>query len=365
MTKKFTFIAGADDFLVTRRGKEIFDRMAEGLADEFAQEIIDGSANNVDEVEAAVGQFVQAVTTLPMFGGKKAVWLKDVTFLADTKTGRAEGTLEQVERLRETLDEIDPNEVDVLFTAAPVDRRRAFYKWCVKTAESEWLAAPGEKGAGIDLVAMACEEAERQGLRFTRAAAELLIGKVNGNTRLIVEETAKLAAYLHPDGGKVEESLVRELVPNFGEGDFFETSDAFFALDLAWTLEALRRHFFSGNSARPLITTLQGRNRLLIQLRVLLDAGEIRLGRGVDKTSLERAAAAYRKAFGEEPEKNSFNVFTQHPFYLGRLAESAKKLNLKRLIDFQQEFLRAFEETISRPDQEEEVLREMAIRCLS
>ncbi len=363
--KKFKFIAGADDFLVTRMGKEAFAEMTRELNDEFAQEVIDGAVNNVGEVEAAVRLFVQAVTTLPMFGGKKVVWLKDVTFFGDTVTGRAEGTLTQVESLKEILATVDPAQVEVLITASPVDRRRAFFKWCEKNGESHWIAAAGERGGGTDLSQVVADEAKRNGIVFTPGATELLVGKLNGNTRLLVEEVAKLASYLGPEGGKVEEALVMDLVPNFGEGNFFEAADAFFSLDLGWTLDALHRHFFAGNEARSLISTLQGRNRLLIQLKILLDSGEIRLGhRGLDKTTFERAAATHRAAFGENPEKGAYNVFTQNLWYLGRLAEGAKGLTLKRLIDFQKEFLWAFEEIISRPNQQEEVMREMSIRCL-
>jgi DNA polymerase-3 subunit delta len=38
---------------------------------------------------------------------------------------------------------------------------------------------------------------------------------------------------------------------------------------------------------------------------------------------------------------------------------------LRRLIDNQQEFITAFEEIIQRPNEQEEVLREMAVRCLT
>lgn len=364
--KKFTFIAGTDDFLVTRRGKELFAESTRDLTDEFSQEVIDGAANNIGEVEAAVGLFVQAVNTMPMFGGKKVVWLKDVTFFADSVTGRAEGTLAQVEIIKETLTNVDPEQVEVVVTASPVDRRRTFFKWCEKNSRLEWIASAGEKGTGTDLSQVVRDEAKRHGVSFSPGAIELIVGKLNGNTRLLVEEVAKLATYLGPEKGEVDEGLVMELVPNFGEGNFFEAADAFFSLNLPWTLEALHRHFFAGNEARSLISTLQGRNRLLIQLRILMDAGEIQLGYrgGIDKAGFERAAARHKDAFGESPEKGAYNVFTQNLWYLGRLAEGAKGLPLKRLIDFQQEFLGAFEEIIRRPNQQEEVMREMAIRCL-
>ena len=154
-------------------------------------------------------------------------------------------------------------------------------------------------------------------------------------------------------------------MPAFGEGDFFEAAEAFFARDLSWTLAAIHRHFFAGNDARPLLSALQNRNRLLIQVRVLADAGEVRLsGRGIDKASFERAAAAYRGAYGENPTKSAFNVFTQNLWYLGKLAGRGMPL-LKTLIDHQQEFIRGFDEIVKRPHDQEEVIRALAIRCLA
>jgi DNA polymerase-3 subunit delta len=38
---------------------------------------------------------------------------------------------------------------------------------------------------------------------------------------------------------------------------------------------------------------------------------------------------------------------------------------LKKLIDFQIAFTEAFEEIIKRPNEQEEVCRELAVRCLS
>ena len=43
-----------------------------------------------------------------------------------------------------------------------------------------------------------------------------------------------------------------------------------FSGQLEWTLEALNRHFFTQTEARPLLGSLQSRNRLMIQLRILM-----------------------------------------------------------------------------------------------
>lgn len=370
--RTFTFICGADDFLVDRLGRERFAAMAaEAGADDFSREVLSGFANNVGEVEAAVNRFRESVQTVAMFGGKRVVWLKDVSFLADTPTGRAESTLKLIEDLQTLLAAVNPDEVVVLVTAAPVDRRRAFPKWCEKNSDFTLVGGDGD-GAAEALAGVALTEARSLGASFAPGATELLLAKVGPNTRLLVEEIRKLSAYAAdpaaPTGGAtvvIEEAHVAELTPNAAQGDFFETAEAFFSGDLKWTLAALERHFFAGGDARPVISALQNRNRILIQVRALIDAGDVRLGpRGLD--GLQRAAAGHAAKFGEgTPEKSAYNLFTQNPWYVGKLAGNGKLGTLRRLIDNQQEFVDAFEAIVARPREQEEVLREMAVRCLT
>ncbi len=360
--RNFTFICGADDYLVGRMGKERFEALAAEVADEFAREIINGFAANVGEVEAAVNRFRDAVQTVSMFGGRRVVWLKDVNFLADTVTGRAEGTLAQVEELQRLLGSVNADETAVLVTAAPVDRRRAFPKWCEKHADFTLIGGDSDR-AGEALAGVALAEARLLGASFGAGAVELMLAKVGANTRLVVEETRKLATYVG-DGAQIEEAHVAELTPNVAEGDFFEAAEAFFSGDLKWTLAALHRHFFGGGDARPVISALQNRNRILLQVRALVDAGAARVGpRGLD--GLPRAAGTFGARFVGATAKSSFNLFTQNPWYVGKLAGGAKLPTLKRLIDNQQEFITAFEEIVRRPGEQEEVLREMTVRCLA
>lgn len=362
--KPFRFICGDDDYLVSERGRAWFAEQTKDLADDLSKEVVDGRAGNFDEVADAINRFTSAVQTLSLFGERKVVWLKDVNFLADSVTGRAQGTLDLVEDLKAVLGELNPEAVGVCITAQPIDKRRSFYKWCQKTADFTVLS--GDKdGAGMGAKLIE-EECAKAGVSMARDAVQLLVGKVNGNTRLIVEETRKLCTFAAGSDEPINEPLVNALVPNFGDADFFEAADAFFSLKLDWTLEALRRHFFTNNESRPLLGSLQSRNRLLIQLRVLLDAGAIRLGgRGISKADLAAAAKTYAHHFGEKQEKSNLNVFTQNPWYLGRLAQSATRVPLKKLIDFQLAFADAFEAIIERPNEQEEVCRELAVKCLS
>ncbi len=371
-TKAFAFVCGPDDFLVNRVGKDRFEALAaETGADDFSREIVNGFANNVDEVATAVNRFRDAVQTIAMFGGKRVVWFKDVNFLADTVTGRAEGTLEQVGALQELLEKVNPDDVAVIVSAAPVDRRRSFPKWC--EANSDFTLAGGDgDNASEALASVALAEAREWGVSFGDGAVELLLTRIGANTRLITEEVRKLATYAggasdaSAKEGVIEEAHVSELTPNVAEGDFFEAADRFFAGDLHGTLHALQKHFFSGGDARPVISALQNRNRILLQARVLMDAGELKVGPyGVDKGAFARAQSAFAKHFGGDAEKSSYNLFTQNQWYLGKLIGSAKLPPLRRLIDNQQEFIAVFEEIIRRPNEQETVLRELAVRCLT
>ncbi|MCH8475423.1 MAG: DNA polymerase III subunit delta [Opitutales bacterium] len=366
MSKGFHCITGAEDFLVNRKGKELWARMTEGVEDDFAKEIVEGDALKVEEVAERITHFQQAVETMPMFGGRKLVWFKGITFLADNKLGQSESTLEALDRLKSVLENLNPESVGVLLTASPVDRRRAFYKFLLKSGETEFLAEPSGRGGAEVLAQLVEERCQEEGVRIQPQALDALVARVGGSTRLVYEEISKLATYLSGESAPViTPELVMDLVPVFGEGDFFETTEALYSKNPDWVLAAVEKHFFVHSSIRPLLSSWQNRNRLLIQLRVLLDSGDLRFSRGrLDKAALEQAAARYGSCFGGKTEKNSFKIFGQHPFYLGRLADAAQKFSLKTLLRWQTEFYRAFEETIQQSGRDAQVARSLVLRCL-
>ncbi len=358
--KAFTIICGPDDFLVSRRGREAWEKMSADITDDFGREIVDAQAGNLSEVDDAVHRFIGAVRTLPMFGDRKVVWLRNISFMGDARPGGTEGAKEAIAKIQSVLEELKDGNVDVLLTASPFSRRsKKQVEWWKKHGDYQFLEADND---GATLFGEMSREAESLGMRLSPDAGRLLLAKINGNTRLALEEVRKLATYVGEAGSEITDAHVAELVPTFGEGDFFEAAEAFYALDLNWTLDAIRRHFFAGYDGRPMITSLQNRNRLLIQLKVLQDARV--LGDRISKPSLESAARRYAEHFGESSEKSGYNVFTQNPWYLGRLAEPLKRLTLKQLITFQGEFLGAFRGILDRPQEQEMVMRETAVRCL-
>jgi DNA polymerase-3 subunit delta len=359
--RPFAIVCGQDDFLVGRVGQERYAALTADITDEFSREIIGGFAANLDEVAVAVNRLREAVQTVPMFGGRRVVWLRDVNFLADTPTGRAEGTLELVDELQRLLAAVDPAETSVLVTACPVDRRRAFPKWCEQHADFLLVDGGGDAEALAGVVAA---EARAVGARFGEGALDLLLARIGPNSRLLVEEVHKLATHAGEDSA-ITEAEVAELTPNAAQGVFFDTAECFSAGDLPGTLAALRRHYFAGGDGRPILAALQNRNRLMLQLRALVEAGDVKVGpRGVH--GLEKTGGRHAARFGAAAgEKSSFNVFTQNAWYLGKMVGGGGLPSLRQLIDRQREFLGAFAEITARPHEQEEVLRALVVRCLA
>jgi len=357
----FTLVCGPDDFRVARRAGEHWEQLVAGIEDEYAREIVDGQAGNLTEAEEALARFISAVRTLPMFGDRKAVWFRNLSFLGDSRPGGTEGAKQIIAKLQEVLATLRPGEVGVLISASPFSRRsKKQVDWWKSHGGYEFLQAENAGEAALTEVE---NEATAQGVTLAPGAARLLLEKINGNLRLALEEVRKLTTYVGGTGHTIEEAHVAELVPTFGEGDFFETVEAFYSLDLEWTLAAIRRHFFAGHDGRPMITSLQNRNRLLLQLKVLHDARAV--GDRISKNALEAAAGRFGASFAGSTTKSNFNIFTQNPWYLGRLAAPLPKLSLKRLMRFQEVFLEAFVGILERPQEQEAVMSEVAIRCLA
>ena len=355
-------IVGDDDFLVRQKAKEIFDSLIEHYPDDLSRETVDGRADRVDDVERILKETRSAVETLSLFGGGKLVWLNEMNFLNQSRVGASQGAKDALETIKETFERLGEDN-QVILSACPVHRNHSFVKWLQKSSRYEDVSK-GEKGDAAFRRTVA-DAAKEFGVSYAPGAVDMLAAKIGANTRLAAEETQKLATYLGTEETEITEQLVADMVPEFGEADFFEAAEAFAAGDLAWTLDAIDRHFFHAKDSRPLLSSLQGRNRLVIQLRVLIDSGEIDPRSRLNKDVLDRIARKRSVHFADASEKNALNVFTQNPWYLGRLVPAAAKYNARRLIDFQEQFIRAFEQLLGATKEDQPtIMKELAIRCL-
>lgn len=359
------FFGGADDYRVDRLARAWFEEHTRDIEDEFSKEILNGTVSNLSEFDELLGQLRQATQTLSLFGTKKVVWVKDCNFMADAGVGKVASAKERWAEWEELFKSLEGADVEVVVSASPIDRRKYFFKFFDKHADCTVVASDGKNDEGGNL-RFIYEEAKRLNVRIDESAALMLLAKIPEASRLWVLELEKLAMYVGEPGGLITEEMVRDQVAVFGDGDFFEAAEAFFSLDLRWTLAALERHFFHESQPRPLLMAFLSRNRLMIQLRALVEGGLVPAHtRSLTKGVLDAAAKAIYPLFANTDNKSGFNVFTQNPWYLGKLFQAANQLKLRSWIRIQLEILKAFEETIQRPEEPLEIFRELAIRCLS
>ncbi len=364
-SKAVYFITADDEFIAANRAREVFDELAADVFDDMSKEIVDGAAGKVEEAVRACNNTIESAATLSMFGGKKVVWLKNANFISDSGTGKSESVKEALDKLLEFLQNLDPSTASVVINAYPVDRRKPFFKKIQAFAECEDYKSKDPVSGCFDLI---MRESRIKKIDISEEAAQTLASIVAGNPRMAISELEKLSVYVNGER-QISEVDVVDMVPIFGEGDFFDISNAFYSGDLNAALGALKRYFFANKkaSARPIISTLQKQNSLLIQLRSLMDGGILsKSAYQQPKGAIEDAAVRFADAFEGAEEKSGYNIFSQNAWYAGsKLAPLAGKTSLKKLIDCQLNLAKAFEDLISRPNSDEQVLRDLFVLSMS
>lgn len=349
----FHFIYGQDEYLTEQAARQLWKELSMELDPEFGIEIIDGRCGKVDEAEDMANRLRGAVQTIGLFGGGRAVWVKGLNLLSDTVTGRAEATQNILEELKPIFENAKPEEVKILISATPVDKRLTFFKWFSTHGESQEIASlvglkPEELEAEFEKMAA------KMGLEFEGEAGALFLKKVGTSARGLESELEKLSTYLDAskekdiDKGKgkgknkkVTLEQVIEVTSTLAEGEFFEPVEAFYSRKTPWALQSLKDYFTlrKDNDPRPLIVTLWNRNRLLMMIRAAEAEGYARMGsRGLSFTP---KAEKMKEEMGAE--KSPFNLFAQHPFYLGKLAQEAQRFTLQELQTIQKDLMDTFE----------------------
>jgi DNA polymerase-3 subunit delta len=227
-TGNFFAVVGSDDGLVREKALQLYNQLTGGTDDGFTHETIDGIADNSDSAYEICASTIQALLTLPMFGGDKVVWLRNANFLADNVTGRSQRTESGVASLQATLEKGLPNGVKFLLTAQGVDKRRAFWKFVEKAADVQVHdRIDTSRDDWQEQVAhLVTQRARTHGLSFQRDALTLFVMLAGEQSQQIGNELEKLDLYLGPDRREITEDDVRLLVPLSRAAVVFETGKA-------------------------------------------------------------------------------------------------------------------------------------------
>jgi DNA polymerase-3 subunit delta len=237
-------VVGSDESAVKTAAADLATKLAPADAGDFGVETIDACADNADQAAARIRSAIEALQTLPFFGGGKLVWLKNANFLSDNKLGGSAAVQEALEALSAALEgDLGQGEVKFLLSAPEVDKRRSFYKALAKRAELQVFdkldsSRSGWEEAAADLI----QSLGRQHrLCFDDDALNLFVLLTGGDTRTINSELEKIDLFLGEKGRHVTSEDVRTLVPLSRGGVIFELGNALAVRDLNQALKLVRR----------------------------------------------------------------------------------------------------------------------------
>jgi DNA polymerase-3 subunit delta len=359
---KIHAVVGSDDVEVKHVAAELAEKLKPADAGDFGVEIIDGAADNADQAASRIRSTIEALRTLPFFGGEKVVWLKNANFLGDDQKARSASVQTALEELTETIDEGFGSEISFLISAIEVDKRRSFYKSLVKRAELQVFEKLDSSRGGWEEEATEIVQAraKKRKLQFDDDALELFVLLTGGNTREIENELEKIDIYLGKERG-VNIDLVREMVPLTRAGVIFDLSNALAERDLERALELVRQLLDQGESAIGILLVA-----ILPTVRNLLLAKDL-----MERHRLSRPHAPFpfisainrlpTDATAHLPRKKDGTV---NAFALGIAAQNAHRFETDQLISGMKACLAANLQLVTTQLDHELILTEVVVKIL-
>lgn len=356
-------VVGSDESEVKRAAREMASELTPPGAGDFGVEVIDACADNAEQAAARVRATIEALQTLPFFGGEKLVWMKNANCLGDSVIGRAASVQSALDDLSAVLEAGLGSGVTFLLSATDVDKRRSFYKSLGKRAELRVIDRLDATRAGWEEEAteIVRGRAQKRQLQFESDALDLFVLLTGGDTRQIENELEKIDLYLG-DERSVTTDQVRALVPLSRAGVIFELANALAARDLERALRLVRGLLDQGESAIGILLVA-----LLPTIRNLLLAKDLmernRMARSTQPfTFISALNRLPESATAHLPRKKDGSI---NGYALGIAAQHARKFETARLIAGLEACLQANLQIVSSQLDHELILTEVVVKLLA
>ena len=356
-------VVGSDECEVKRVAAELAAKLAPPDAGEFGVEVIDACADNVEQAVAKIRSAIEALQTLPFFGGAKLVWFKNANCLADTVIGRSAAVQGALEELADVFEPGLAQDVTLLISATETDKRRSFYKTLAKQAEVQVIDRLDSSRAGWEEEAteIVRKKAKVRKLQFEDDALDLFVLLTGGDTRQIDNELEKIDLHQGRERG-VSVEQVRELVPLSRAGVIFELGNAMAACDLERALLLVKRLLDQGETAIGILLVA-----ILPTVRNLLLAKDLMERHRVPRP---HAPFSFISALNRLPAEATEHLprrkdGTINGYALGIAAQQAHRFETKKLIAGLEACLEANVRLVSTQLDHELILTEIVVKLLA
>jgi DNA polymerase III subunit delta len=322
-------IIGSDDARVKEAALGLVQKLTPPDAGDFSNDIIEGGADNAEHAGEICSNVIQALLTLPFFGGAKVVWLKGANFLGDTVTGRAQASVQGFEKLLDVLETNLGPDVQFVLSATSLDKRRTSYKRLSQLCSIQVHDKPDTSKDGWEraVIHQAEQKARSLGLSFESGALELLVQMAGDDYRQLEAEIEKLDLYLG-ERRRCGIQTVRNMVSMSRAGVIWEIGNAIGARDLRRALELLGILLYQGQSAIGiLLGAIVPKVRNLLIIKELISKNRVNTGTyNAFNASLENLPPSATAHLPRKKDGTGFNVY---PLFLA--LHEARRFSLDEL----------------------------------
>ncbi|MBI2441980.1 MAG: DNA polymerase III subunit delta [Lentisphaerae bacterium] len=358
-----SLLIGENQFSVQAAARERINRFLPIPDQALGLEIIDAQADKIEQALACLRRCLEAVRTVGLLSGRKAVWLRGADSLGQPKISGNKDVQELLRVLAETIAGGMTADQLLIITALKIDRRSSFYKACERSAEIvefDLGEKPWEKDR--EALSFAGKTFAEAGLQIGAETLHAFVLRVGTDTMQIAQEISKLATYLgerhvvQADDIAAITSACRELV-------FWQLEDAIVQRDIGRALTVLRQLLAQREKPIFLMICLEGQFRNLLIGREALDNHWIRAQQpgkeylGLLKNSLP---AALDKQLDQAlaSEKGA----PMHPFRAGKLAVQAREFSRREIEERRAWILAARRQMVSSAVPEELILEYLILK---
>ncbi|WP_456278221.1 DNA polymerase III subunit delta [Bacillus sp. AK128] len=214
-----------------------------------------------DMEETPIDLAIEDAQTLPFFGDKRVVIVKNALFLTGTKDKvKIDHNLQLLE---EYISSPSPTAVFVIVVdSEKLDERKKITKLLKKEAEVFEATLTDEKS----LVTWIHSEAKQLKVGITDDAMGMLIQYVRGTVTLLVQELHKMALYVGEEG-TITPEVVGLLSSRTVEDNIFELIDCVLSQNISKSLEIYHDLLKLNEEPIKILSLLSGQYRLLYQVK--------------------------------------------------------------------------------------------------
>ena len=362
-TEPLCLVYGDEDFLVRDRANQVYEAWCATAGGED-HEVIDGTVRNASEALEALAKLIEAVQTLPFFGGAKVVWLRAANFLGDERTASSRDVTDRLNGLAKDWETFDWQGVQVLISAGKVDKRKGFFKSVKKIASIEDLSvADKERGSKAALIVR--QRLTELGKKITSHVADELILLAGSSLQQLHTEADKLAAYVG-ERDEVTRQDVHEIATRTKQAQAFALGDALGERNLPKLLRVLDEELWvvkldAKKSPIMLLYGLISKVRTMIFLKELTRLKWIRPDGGYPQFKSQLEAIPDERM----PDDRKFNPKAMHPYMLFNALGHARRYSEEELTRAMDILLRCNRQLVSSSTDDTLLLQQALVQIVS